>query len=239
MQSSRVISTPQRAQRPWPQRLVFTLLACKNERMSIVYILINESMPGLIKIGRTSTSVLQRMSELNRHAGIPLPFECFYAARVNDSDFVEKRLHEAFADHRVRQQREFFRLSPSRAQSALQLAALEDVTPRDEIVDDFPEDAAQALAKESRRRSIPSFEEYGIPLGGILTFVKNREVTSQVDGDKTVLFKGKSQSLSAAALSALRDEGFNWTSARGIQFWEYDGELILDKWERLQEPSEF
>ena len=42
--------------------------------MDFVYILINEAMPGLIKIGRTTTSVKQRMSELNAPAGIPLPF---------------------------------------------------------------------------------------------------------------------------------------------------------------------
>ena len=104
--------------------------------MSIVYILTNEAMPGLIKIGRTNTSVEQRLSELNRHAGIPLPFECYYAAKVNDSVFVERKLHEAFDDNRVRQQREFFRLSPYKAQCALEIGAIEDVTPRDEIFDD-------------------------------------------------------------------------------------------------------
>ena len=89
--------------------------------VTYVYILTNESMPGLVKIGRTSTSVEQRMSELNRHAGIPLPFVCYYAARVTDSAQVEKKLHEAFGDHRIRAQREFFRLSPHRAQAALEL----------------------------------------------------------------------------------------------------------------------
>ena len=51
--------------------------------MSIVYILTNESMPGYIKIGRTETSVPQRMSELDK-TSMPLPFQCYYAARVDD-----------------------------------------------------------------------------------------------------------------------------------------------------------
>ncbi len=105
--------------------------------MSYVYILINEAMPGLIKIGRTTTSVKQRISELNSPAGIPLPFTCYYAARVEDSVKVEKKLHDAIGDHRIRERREFFRLSPHRAQAALELAALEDVTPREEIIDEL------------------------------------------------------------------------------------------------------
>jgi hypothetical protein len=64
--------------------------------MSFVYTLINEAMSGLIKIGRTTTSVKQRISELNAPAGIPLPFTCYYAARVEDCVKVERKLHEAF-----------------------------------------------------------------------------------------------------------------------------------------------
>ena len=84
-----------------------------------IYILTNEAMPGLIKIGKTSNSVAQRMRELDG-SGIPLPFQCYYAARVDNALFVETRLHKAFGDFRVRANREFFRLDPFRAQSALE-----------------------------------------------------------------------------------------------------------------------
>jgi T5orf172 domain len=99
-----------------------------------IYILTNEAMPGLIKIGKTSNSVAQRIRELDG-SGIPLPFQCFYAARVENALFVETRLHKAFGDFCVRANREFFRLDPFRAQSALELAALEDVTPRGDVVE--------------------------------------------------------------------------------------------------------
>lgn len=202
-------------------------------QMSIVYIFTNEAMPGLVKIGRTSTSVEQRLSELNRSTGIPLPFVCYYAARVADSPVVERKIHEAFGDHRIRQQREFFRLSPHRAQAALELAALEDVTPRQEIIDEYPEDAEKGLTREATRRSLPNFTEYQIPQGAILLFTKNNQITAQVDGDRSVLFDGVSQSLSAAALQALRSIGYNWKAAQGSAYWEYDGETIWDRWERL------
>jgi len=205
--------------------------------VSFVYILINEAMPGLVKIGRTTTSVKQRISELNQPAGIPLPFTCYYAARVEDCVKVERKLHEAFGDHRVRDRREFFRLSPHRAQAALELAALEDVTPREEIIDDYPEDAAMGLIRETKRRVLPTFSQYQIPIGSLLKLTKNSEITAVVDGERTVLFNGESLSLSAAALSALRSMGYDWKSAHGAAYWEFHGETIWDRGERLRDDA--
>jgi hypothetical protein len=203
--------------------------------MSFVYILINEAMPGLIKIGRTSTSVKQRISELNSPAGIPLPFTCYYAARVEDCVIVERKLHEAFGDHRVRDKREFFWLSPHRAQAALELAALEDVTPREEIIDEFPEDAERGLIRETNRRVLPTFSQYQIPIGSTLHLTKDPNITATVDGERSVSYNGESMSLSAAALQGLRHLGYNWKSAHGAAYWEYEGETVWDRFERLRE----
>ena len=205
--------------------------------MSYVYILINEAMPGLVKIGRTTTSVKQRISELNQPAGIPLPFTCYYAARVEDCSKVERKLHEAFGDHRVRDRREFFRLSPHRAQAALELAALEDVTPREEIIDEYPEDAAMGLIRETKRRILTTFTQYQVPLGSTLQFTKDSRITAIVDGERTVQFNGESVALSAAALSALKSMGYDWKSAHGAAYWEFEGETIWDRGERLRESS--
>lgn len=201
--------------------------------MTYVYILTNEAMPGLVKIGRTSTSVEQRMSELNRHAGIPLPFVCYYAAEVADSAKVEKKLHEAFGDHRIRAQREFFRLSPHRAQAALELAAIFDATPRNEIVDEFPEDAERGMTRENARKSLPTFSEYQIPIGSTLLFTKDKSITATVNGERTLNFQNQTLSMSAAALQALRNLGYNWKSANGSAYWEFDGETVWDRWERI------
>jgi hypothetical protein len=203
--------------------------------MSFVYILINEAMPGLIKIGRTTTSVKQRISELNSPAGIPLPFTCYYAARVEDCVKVERKLHEAFGDHRVRDKREFFWLSPHRAQAALELAALEDVTPREEIIDEFPEDAERGLIRETNRRVLPTFSQYQIPIGSTLHLTKDSNITATVDGERSVSYNGESMSLSAAALQGLRQLGYNWKSAHGAAYWEYEGETVWDRFERLRE----
>ena len=78
----------------------------------IVYILVNEAMPGLSKIGKTSARIEERMRALDT-TSVPLPFECFHASKVKDIDFVETQLHDAFDDVRVRKRREFFRITLS------------------------------------------------------------------------------------------------------------------------------
>jgi hypothetical protein len=51
-------------------------------------------MPGLAKIGLTEDSVEARITNLSTATGVPLPFECYYAAEVDDMKRVEKLLHQ-------------------------------------------------------------------------------------------------------------------------------------------------
>ena len=57
----------------------------------IVYVLTNPAMPGMVKIGKTGREVEARLNDIYT-TGVPLPFECAYAARVADMDKVEKSL---------------------------------------------------------------------------------------------------------------------------------------------------
>ena len=45
----------------------------------IVYVLTNHAMPGMVKIGKTGREVETRLRDLYT-TGVPLPFECAYAA---------------------------------------------------------------------------------------------------------------------------------------------------------------
>ena len=81
----------------------------KNSKNSgIVYLLINEAMPGLVKIGKTTRNDPQlRVDELY-NSSVPVPFECVLAMRVDDPSSVELALHTAFGPQRVNPRREFF-----------------------------------------------------------------------------------------------------------------------------------
>jgi hypothetical protein len=76
-----------------------------------VYILENECMNGIYKIGRTARKVDARMDELFT-SGLPTPFKLVFSAYVSDSIFVEKQLHKVFAKQRINKDREFFKVSP-------------------------------------------------------------------------------------------------------------------------------
>src|SRR3989339_295806 len=112
----------------------------------IIYILINEAMPGYVKIGMTNNSLEERIRSLDT-TSVPLPFECFYAAIVKNAREVEKLLHDTFLDHRVRSNREFFEVSPERVVSALRLAEIENVTPKKDYVETIEDQKALDQAR--------------------------------------------------------------------------------------------
>ena len=93
----------------------------------IVYVLSNEAMPGLIKIGLTKRDELEaRLNELYS-TGVPLPFTCEYACRVKDCKAVENALHTAFTKDRINPAREFFRTSVEYVKPILELLKIEDI----------------------------------------------------------------------------------------------------------------
>ena len=122
--------------------------------MSIVYVLVNEAMPGYVKVGITD-NIEQRMRSLDTTA-TPLPFECFYAATVQDASFVEQQIFEAFADSRVRKNREFFRIAPERIAAVVKLRELEDVTPRSDVVENEDDQRALDEARVVEERPSPA-----------------------------------------------------------------------------------
>ncbi|RYF85775.1 MAG: GIY-YIG nuclease family protein [Chitinophagaceae bacterium] len=62
----------------------------------IVYVLTNAAMPNLIKIGFTShEDVKLRMAQLYASAGVPLPFDCVYAARTLFTSQTHKQIQES------------------------------------------------------------------------------------------------------------------------------------------------
>jgi hypothetical protein len=203
-----------------------------------VYVLTNEAMEGLVKIGRTTTSVEQRIRELD-NTSMPLPFQCFYAGEVANSALVEGKLHRIFADKRIRNNREFFRIDPNQVREAIQLAELRDVTPRFDVVVDAEDLQAlkKAVATEERRTRL-KFTELGIKTGSVLTFLKDSKTTCQVVADGKVEFDGKIMSPSASALIAVKRLGYEWAAVSGSDYWEFEGETLTARRLRIEDEQE-
>ena len=188
-----------------------------------VYILTNEAMPGYIKIGLTQQDdVADRVRQLDT-TGVPLPFEVYYAARVPDCQKLERTLHFVFGDHRRRRNREFFTSDPDLARAIIELVAI-----RQETIDDSqqaitPDQREEIETTKAVRAERLTLGHLGLKPGTVLAFAKDPLITCEVAGPTTVLFRGEEQSLSQAALTAIHEMGYAWTTARGAEYWTYEG----------------
>jgi hypothetical protein len=184
----------------------------------IVYVLTNEAMPGLVKIGCTNGDLARRIRDLYS-TGVPLPFELFYACEVHNSADVESKLHDAFGDHRLSKAREFFRIAPERVRAAMSLAALKEIKLGDEIFESKEEKAEVELA---RVRTKFRLSMIGINPGTELQLFRDPNIICRtVDDSNKVEFKGEIMSLSGAALQALQSIGKGWPTASGPFEWSY------------------
>ena len=194
--------------------------------MSIVYILINKCMPDMIKIGYT-TDLEKRMKKLDS-TGVALPFECYYAVEVDNAEDIERRLLQGLVDYRVRESREFFQILPEQAKSLLQIAedmGGKDVTPTDDIVE-TPQDK-QALERARKKQSF-RFSMLGISPGTELHFKDDITVTCEVIDDRKVKFRNEDTYLSNSALTILRENGYDWSTVQGTNWWCLNGETLND-----------
>ena len=133
----------------------------------IVYVLKNPAFPNLVKIGITTRDQVSiRMAELYT-TGVPLPFKCVFAGKVDDPKKVESALHHAFTNTRVNPSREFFDIDESQAIAILRLLISEEVTPivSDELekVDEVSKNASKKYTRS--KRPPLNFVEMGIKIG--------------------------------------------------------------------------
>ncbi|MBX9925424.1 MAG: GIY-YIG nuclease family protein [Hyphomicrobiaceae bacterium] len=198
----------------------------------IVYILTNEAMPGMVKIGRTTNDLAGRIRALFG-TGVPLPFELFFACEVNDGTFVEAQLHDAFDDHRVSQRREFFRIAPERIQSALRLASLREIRLGDEVFE-IPQDKEDVAA--AKRRGRFKLSMIGIKPGTELILARDPSIKcTTLDDVNQVEFRGRQTSLSDAAIQAYASLGLASGAVSGPWAWTVDGKRLDDMRRELDE----
>jgi hypothetical protein len=196
---------------------------------NIVYVLTNEAMPGLVKIGRTDAeSVKERISSLNRSSAIPRPFICHFAAEVEDGPHVEKSLHRLFSKHRINKDREFFEIAPEIVVLAIEIDnRSKEVTPgKDEQKSDEQFEGVKI------RRTRINLDALGIKVGTELTFSRDENIKAIVANDDMVDYGGEIMSLSLAAKKLLN------YSCSGPLYWKFEGEL-LDERRRRMESEQF
>jgi hypothetical protein len=194
----------------------------------IVYILKNESMPEYIKIGFTHGDVKERIKQLDR-TGVPLPFEIYYAATVEDAEKEEKWLHSIFADRRARDSREFFKMNPEYATLALKRVELKE----EKIDIGLTKEQEKEVDEVKERRSRFHFAQYGIPVGSKLTFTRDSNIIAEVAENDKIKINGKVDSLSSFAKELL---GYK-RLPQGTLYFEFEDEILDDRRRRLDDEE--
>lgn len=197
------------------------------EELGILYVLTNPVMPGLVKIGCTTSRVEDRIRDISASTGVPIAFQCHFAAEVSDVMTKERTLHQLFSDKRINPKREFFEIAPEKVVLAIRMGPFTEVTPGKV---DIPIEEEQALEKadeaDTKRRSNINLEAIGIHPGTELTLSRGENVHAIVVGLNRVNYDGQEMSLSAAALAALRKLGYKTPAASGSDYWMFDGNTL-------------
>ena len=202
----------------------------------VVYVLTNPAMPGIVKIGKTTRGMSARLNELYS-TGVPLPFECAYAARVDDESKVERAFHQAFGPYRINPRREFFDIHPEQAIALLELMASEDMTPTLQQEANQVDVEAKAGAEKLKRSRRPplNYIEMGIPVGSTLVYEGDGETTCKVFDGRRIEFQGETMSISKLTAELRNTPG---RPIRGPAHWSFNGRLLDELYEETYTPDQ-
>jgi len=84
-----------------------------------IYVLSNQSMPNLLKIGYTKQDPKDRAQQISSATGVATPFIVEYIFRCNEGEFLESEIHKYLDQYRVSNNREFFNIDLSTAIEAI------------------------------------------------------------------------------------------------------------------------
>ncbi len=210
-----------------------------------VYILINDSFrEDWVKIGKSSRPVDIRSKELDNTA-VPLPFSIYATMQTSKYNEVEKLVHKTIdrlTDLRIRQNREFFNVSPSVALDIFRdIASTIDDAKITVYRNNVPidEDQVKEVAKPGNtlqcRRKPFRFSMVNLEAGETVTFAPTGQEVKVAD-DKKVEYEGRLYTLSAFVGTFLPDE-LRTPSDRyqGPKYFTYKGETLSDIRNRLEE----
>ncbi len=206
-----------------------------------VYILTNPSFKeDWVKIGKSSRPVDIRSKELDNTA-VPLPFEIYATLKTVKYEQVEKLIHKTIdrlTDLRIRQNREFFNVSPAKA-----LDILKDIsmTLDDAEIDEVylgekrqkkNNDTDEPENKKQRARF--RFSMINIPIGATVTFVPTGLEVKVADDDH-VEYEGRIYKLSPFTGTFMPEKRRNASGAyQGAKYFSYKGEILDDIRKRME-----
>lgn len=203
----------------------------------IIYILTNPMFrEDVIKIGITKD-----LKQLGCETGVPCPFECYVAYEIDNYKQVEKIMHSIYRGverhtDKEHKKKEFFQVHPSRADEVLsQLAEL--LNGKKVIIDNrkiytleqqqILEESTKAAEKNQIAKRF-KFQDYNIPIGATLIFIKDDKIRCKVIEDNKVNYNGEIFSLSRLTMNLMQERGYLGKHYNGYNYWLYNDTILTD-----------
>ena len=197
----------------------------------VVFVMGNAAMADYVKVGFT-TDLASRVKEMDTAGTSPYPWECLYAAEVDNPGAWVRMVRDLFAGSKISTC--FFQSRVTdEIIGVLRLAKGKDVTP--ETARKSRGKAKPASESKKAKKANFDFEMLGLEVGDELQFAgEGSEVVCRVIGVKPprVDLNGEYISLSVAAAKVLGSD-----STKGIQgprWWRYGEETLADRRKRLE-----
>ncbi|USR61600.1 GIY-YIG nuclease family protein [Lelliottia amnigena] len=164
-----------------------------------VYVLSNEAMPGIFKIGMTTSSPEVRAREVSQGTGVPMPYVVEHAFHSYQPRQDEAEIHDLLGEYRLNPNREFFKCEMDIILDAI---AGQRLVHRDTSVESLADNCnVITFQKKGRLNLSDLFEDIGVSTFGDqfaiaegLIRMACRMVKRQTDeGYSVLLSEGKAQ----------------------------------------------
>lgn len=196
----------------------------------VVYVLTNEAMPDIVKIGKTQ-NLKQRLGILN--TSVPLPFKVEYVCKSKNYHDIEKALHKAFAPERINPKREFFTTEPGRVIAILEVFNKafngEDITKEavEEANAELTAEEKESQEKFRKRRPTLNFKEMGIVPGTVLSYINDPTIEVTVVDERRVKYQNEVVYLTPITTQLLGKE----KDVQPSPYWNINGKNLKDIYE--------
>lgn len=205
-----------------------------SRRFDLILMLVNEAMPGYVKIMLSDNEQLWKEINGLYNGSIPKPFTCFYACKVYDGRTSLDAINRRFSADRVNLTAGFFRTEPFYMKPSLQLLALEDMTKEVnmvlkkilEVCMPFVETDSKRAGNRAKRKKRPvlNFLHLNIPVGAELVFTKSADICVHVFNSRKVIYGNRIMSLTSITRELLHYTG----AFHGALYWSYAGKKLVD-----------
>jgi hypothetical protein len=203
--------------------------------MGKVYILTNDAMPGIIKIGITEMETIEDRIKSLDNTSLPKPFRFHYAIETEKHKEIEKLMHNAFSKFRIRNNREFFEMDPESAVAALKISGANEIKLKNEMIDE----KGIVVEEESiQTKKIFTFSQVNIPIGSEIIFTRDENIVCKVISNREIEFEGETYTLSGLAKKLLNGMGYVWKSVQGPMYFKYNEKTLYELRNELEAIEE-